>query len=245
MSSNKSSTAPGRPGKSLAIRRRRTIMACSNCRRRKIRCLTSEQPPTNPCTYCVRKRLTCEYVAVADPDGYSPTSPDAPVEDHAESEGTSSPSPPAPTLWTPPVTSAHFSRTPPILSPEPRLPRNFTPSLLRSNEPSPVNPSSPLPPRRRSMDSMDRAPMCVLPVYPMCGQHSASSWENHAYDLQAMHAFQYLSNRTNGLHLSTLLSTSPSPASEYFADYTQIPAFNYLDSPGYGWPPPPEDFPPG
>ncbi|KAJ7478261.1 hypothetical protein FB451DRAFT_1172598 [Mycena latifolia] len=43
--------------------RRRTILACSNCRRRKIRCITTEQPPKNPCARCVKKGLACEYVA--------------------------------------------------------------------------------------------------------------------------------------------------------------------------------------
>ncbi|KAJ7113643.1 hypothetical protein C8R44DRAFT_741226 [Mycena epipterygia] len=48
------------------IKRRRTILACSNCRRRKIRCITTEQPPTKPCQRCTKKGLHCEYVAATD-----------------------------------------------------------------------------------------------------------------------------------------------------------------------------------
>ncbi|KAJ7136953.1 hypothetical protein C8R44DRAFT_948704 [Mycena epipterygia] len=73
--------------------RRRVVLACTNCRRRKIRCLTSEDPPKNPCERCVKKGLKCEYLPVADqgdelpsptlrtqtpqlaPDGHRPTRP--------------------------------------------------------------------------------------------------------------------------------------------------------------------------
>ncbi|KAJ7478265.1 hypothetical protein FB451DRAFT_1396049 [Mycena latifolia] len=51
--------------------RRRTILACTNCRRRKIRCITTEQPPKNPCARCVKKGLSCEYVAAPEAEEYS------------------------------------------------------------------------------------------------------------------------------------------------------------------------------
>ncbi|KAJ6626709.1 hypothetical protein B0H10DRAFT_507607 [Mycena sp. CBHHK59/15] len=50
--------------KIFVVKQHRTIMACTNCRRRKIRCLTSEQPPINPCARCTKKNFQCEYVAV-------------------------------------------------------------------------------------------------------------------------------------------------------------------------------------
>ncbi|KAJ7434681.1 hypothetical protein FB451DRAFT_1467325 [Mycena latifolia] len=37
--------------------RRRTVMACSNCRKRKIRCITSEDFPTNPCARCIKRGM--------------------------------------------------------------------------------------------------------------------------------------------------------------------------------------------
>ncbi|KAJ7228754.1 hypothetical protein GGX14DRAFT_414810 [Mycena pura] len=48
-------------------RRRRAMIACTNCRRRKIKCVTSEEPPRNPCQRCTKRDLHCEYVAVDDP----------------------------------------------------------------------------------------------------------------------------------------------------------------------------------
>ncbi|KAJ7604325.1 hypothetical protein FB45DRAFT_957325 [Roridomyces roridus] len=45
-------------------RRRRAFIACTNCRRRKIKCVTDAE--TDPCDRCVRKGLGCEYVLVGD-----------------------------------------------------------------------------------------------------------------------------------------------------------------------------------
>ncbi|KAJ7260459.1 hypothetical protein B0H12DRAFT_1275638 [Mycena haematopus] len=56
----------------FARQRRRTIMACVNCRKRKIRCITTEQPPKNPCARCAKKGLPCEYVT-AEHDDDSPS----------------------------------------------------------------------------------------------------------------------------------------------------------------------------
>ncbi|KAJ4482675.1 hypothetical protein C8R41DRAFT_841075 [Lentinula lateritia] len=64
---------------SPATRRRRAQIACRNCRKRKIKCVTNEEPPHNPCERCQRKGLTCEYVAVGEP---SP--PSTPALEHAE-----------------------------------------------------------------------------------------------------------------------------------------------------------------
>ncbi|KAJ3967536.1 hypothetical protein EV361DRAFT_487360 [Lentinula raphanica] len=55
------------PANSPATRRRRAQIACRNCRKRKIKCVTNEEPPHNPCERCQRKGLICEYVAVGEP----------------------------------------------------------------------------------------------------------------------------------------------------------------------------------
>ncbi|KAJ6570869.1 hypothetical protein DFH09DRAFT_1079851 [Mycena vulgaris] len=57
---------------------RRTIVACSNCRKRKIRCLTTEQPPKNPCARCVKRHLPCEYLGATEPDYLSTTTSQTP-----------------------------------------------------------------------------------------------------------------------------------------------------------------------
>ncbi|KAF5338830.1 hypothetical protein D9758_012083 [Tetrapyrgos nigripes] len=46
--------------------RRRAQIACRNCRRRKVKCVTNEEPPHDPCERCTRMSLVCEYVAVGE-----------------------------------------------------------------------------------------------------------------------------------------------------------------------------------
>ncbi|KAJ6534111.1 hypothetical protein B0H19DRAFT_1080614 [Mycena capillaripes] len=48
----------------IALQRRRTLVACTNCRKRKLRCITTEQPPKKPCARCTKKGLSCEYVSI-------------------------------------------------------------------------------------------------------------------------------------------------------------------------------------
>ncbi|KAF7341830.1 C6 finger domain [Mycena sanguinolenta] len=45
--------------------RRRVCIACTMCRKRKIRCLTPEDPPINACHRCTKKGLHCEYIPIA------------------------------------------------------------------------------------------------------------------------------------------------------------------------------------
>ncbi|KAJ7347230.1 hypothetical protein DFH08DRAFT_158785 [Mycena albidolilacea] len=54
----------------FATKRRRTLMACLSCRKRKVRCMTTEQPPKNPCARCTKKKIPCEYIP-ADQDDHS------------------------------------------------------------------------------------------------------------------------------------------------------------------------------
>ncbi|KAJ7685868.1 hypothetical protein B0H17DRAFT_1204698 [Mycena rosella] len=96
----------------FAVMRRRTILACGNCRKRKIRCITTEQPPRNPCARCVKKHLPCEY-AVADAEYSSPSpgraeTPDASGSDRHDSGTDFSPSL-EPMRWTPPTSPPTFS----------------------------------------------------------------------------------------------------------------------------------------
>ncbi|KAJ7238136.1 hypothetical protein B0H12DRAFT_1137904 [Mycena haematopus] len=46
-------------------KRTRVFLACLNCRKRKIKCLTNDGQET-PCDRCVKKGLKCEYSPVAD-----------------------------------------------------------------------------------------------------------------------------------------------------------------------------------
>ncbi|KAJ7485864.1 hypothetical protein FB451DRAFT_66409 [Mycena latifolia] len=53
------------------IERKRAGIACSNCRRRKIKCISSG-PAQEPCERCAKRDLSCEYVAVADSTQQNP-----------------------------------------------------------------------------------------------------------------------------------------------------------------------------
>ncbi|KAJ6537818.1 hypothetical protein B0H19DRAFT_1078937 [Mycena capillaripes] len=246
----KSNTQP--TGRRFTVRRRRTIMACSYCRRRKIRCITTEQPPRNPCAYCTRKHLTCEYVAVVGADGYSesPTaSPDLPVAELPDSS-TASSSSPSPPLWTPPVTSATFSprphATPPLAHPRP-LDRNtayFNPSHLPPMATTLSIPAS----FHERMNGSDPLRLTGMPPGYFLSAHGVGHHSHrphpghrgktHAYNIQAAHALQYLSMRTDSFHPHhSTPSASPSPDSEYFADYIQMPTFGDASIPDYDWPP--------
>ncbi|KAK7013237.1 hypothetical protein R3P38DRAFT_1505659 [Favolaschia claudopus] len=49
----------------IPTRRTRAYLACSACRSRKVKCLTSDMQ-NKPCQRCVQRGLQCEYVLVAD-----------------------------------------------------------------------------------------------------------------------------------------------------------------------------------
>ncbi|KAJ7164498.1 hypothetical protein C8R46DRAFT_313399 [Mycena filopes] len=58
-------------------KRTRVYIACTACRKRKVKCLSDEYEQT-PCERCVRKGLKCEYVPVGgEQDDY--TAPESPV----------------------------------------------------------------------------------------------------------------------------------------------------------------------
>ncbi|KAF7326432.1 C6 finger domain [Mycena sanguinolenta] len=59
----------------LNNRGRRAMIACTNCRRRKIKCVTSEEPAQHPCARCTKKGLVCEYIAVDET-----TTPESPTQ---------------------------------------------------------------------------------------------------------------------------------------------------------------------
>ncbi|KAF7366787.1 hypothetical protein MSAN_00937000 [Mycena sanguinolenta] len=58
----------------INTRRRRAMITCTNCRRRKIKCVTAEEPPPHPCARCTKRGLVCEYVAVNET-----TTPESPI----------------------------------------------------------------------------------------------------------------------------------------------------------------------
>ncbi|KAF8173342.1 hypothetical protein K438DRAFT_1980890 [Mycena galopus ATCC 62051] len=71
----------------IFLTRRRVIIACTHCRKRKIRCLTPEDPPQNPCNRCAKKGLHCEYITIADQRDESSITKSAPVESRSSDSG--------------------------------------------------------------------------------------------------------------------------------------------------------------
>ncbi|KAJ7467700.1 hypothetical protein FB451DRAFT_1401684 [Mycena latifolia] len=51
---------------SIFTQRRRVIVACTTCRKRKVKCLASENPPRSPCKRCLEKGIACEYGTVGE-----------------------------------------------------------------------------------------------------------------------------------------------------------------------------------
>ncbi|KAJ7617942.1 hypothetical protein FB45DRAFT_932984, partial [Roridomyces roridus] len=154
------------PSSSGSGKLRRTILACSHCRKRKIRCITSEQPPTKPCSRCKAKNLPCLYVS-ADARSHSPTSSNSPESDLGDSES----SPPSTATATDPMGMPTKNRrsSPTMLS---------VPSFHRTPYSSSSSPTDPRRAIRPHLQPHPQPPLSVL------------------YDMQAMHARQYLDVRT-------------------------------------------------
>ncbi|KAH6914997.1 hypothetical protein BKA70DRAFT_562296 [Coprinopsis sp. MPI-PUGE-AT-0042] len=89
---------------SLHSSRKRTEMACSHCRQRKIKC---ESNKPHPCRTCQEKGKTCEYMSVAEDPKAATQSRSSPP---AQSFATGS-SPSYSPASSPPATSAHHGRS--------------------------------------------------------------------------------------------------------------------------------------
>ncbi|KAJ7500572.1 hypothetical protein B0H11DRAFT_1908999 [Mycena galericulata] len=67
--------------------RQRVYMACTHCRKRKVRCITTEESYDKPCERCVRRGFKCEYIPAS-----APTHSPAPTRDPPAPPHTSNPS---------------------------------------------------------------------------------------------------------------------------------------------------------
>ncbi|KAJ6509904.1 hypothetical protein C8R47DRAFT_771318 [Mycena vitilis] len=139
---------------SLNNRRRRAMIACTNCRKRKIKCVTSEEPPRNPCARCTKRSLTCEYVAVDDDYATMPSTPE-----HPGSQLPYTPYTNAPARYTNPgsgympnYATQYSSWSPPAPSPPANPgylghPTNYNPSHMYAQPHNPYGGSQGLPPQ--------------------------------------------------------------------------------------------------
>ncbi|KAJ7162665.1 hypothetical protein C8R43DRAFT_1123350 [Mycena crocata] len=128
MASRNTGASSSQTNAPFALKPRRTVMACSNCRKRKIRCITPEQPPKNPCARCVKRGFTCEYVAAPEPDYYSGSHSQSPPDHNYTPPDPPDPAPAhtsTPTWHMPATTSSFFQGPLPYTGPPPldRVPR--------------------------------------------------------------------------------------------------------------------------
>ncbi|KAF7368371.1 C6 finger domain [Mycena venus] len=209
----------------FALQRRRTLMACSNCRRRKMRCITTEQPPTNPCARCTKKGLPCEYVAV-DQD-------DEPAMSQSPELGSSAL----------PESGGH-SRRPSMQGPawaaQPSASTNNSSRGFGSAPPPPLPYTGPPPPNRRpryagSSQYPDLSlsgsgqPTPSAPYYP---SQASNPMANQGYNNpQAAQPYPYMANPAQqpGMY--------PPGNNGYPQNYGQMPYYGGGPMPEYGWPP--------
>ncbi|KAJ7434469.1 hypothetical protein FB451DRAFT_1467591 [Mycena latifolia] len=96
---------PSKPEDSVpfALRKRRTTVACSNCRQQKIKCRPRNGSVTEPCERCALRGLTCEYVPVGEQEEQMRFATDIPpVSTSSKSRGGRPGPPPLPYTAPPP-----------------------------------------------------------------------------------------------------------------------------------------------
>ncbi|KAJ7153314.1 hypothetical protein C8R46DRAFT_1228246 [Mycena filopes] len=211
---------PANSSRARLAKKRRSIMACTRCRHRKVRCITAEQPPKTPCERCVKRHLPCEYLAVvSDSDDASVSTSEAasPRADLPSSDTAGFDFPPSRTATT-----------------SPRPPRReHAPSLPYTAPPPPVEPTRPegallpqLPhPLRFSTFPNAFTQRLQLPYVP-------PREPQDAYSLHAARARQYLINR------AAQLPPPPSgqlPYFDYMPPQPQAPVFDETYLFQYDW----------
>ncbi|KAJ6449394.1 hypothetical protein C8R47DRAFT_1230665 [Mycena vitilis] len=196
----------------FALQRRRTLVACTNCRRRKMRCMTTEQPPTNPCARCTKKGLTCEYVA-ADQDEYSPDLPTSSLPQSATSSGHGGSDP----TWT--NQASNFSRG---LGTAPPLPYTGPPPPFQRPRYSGAQyPDLSL----QGSDQQNPSPQHYSP-------QTNVPTSTQGYDPRAAHAYQYI----NPGMLAQQPDAQASASGGYPAGSEQMQYHGTTPTPEYGWP---------
>ncbi|KAJ7452752.1 hypothetical protein B0H11DRAFT_2327238 [Mycena galericulata] len=217
-------------------------------------CVTTEQPPENPCERCARRKLPCEYVTVIEQEEYStPNNTSSELRRDPGEHSAPPPPPPPPTTWTPPVAPHNTS---PGNSNAPRLshtgppPPNRHPRYSSSTVPGfseypdlslPVvsrgsgDPqySSSMAPSYHNTSLSGHQPN-AMSVDPRHLQLSRSmvptpAHNNQRYDLGDPRAHQYFSGAAQSLHQPQTAHSAPSP-------YAPGPGYNPIF---YGGPPGP------
>ncbi|KAJ7575555.1 hypothetical protein C8J56DRAFT_1063152 [Mycena floridula] len=69
----------------------KVLMACSACRKRKVKCENDSKNPMNPCQRCQRLQIACQYISVAEETDSSTSDPSARGTTQYQHQGTSRP----------------------------------------------------------------------------------------------------------------------------------------------------------
>ncbi|KAJ7171342.1 hypothetical protein C8R46DRAFT_1088196 [Mycena filopes] len=214
--STSNAPAPGRTSQKPTPIRRRTLMACKTCRQRKLRCIPSEQPFNGaPCTRCLKRKLTCEYVATS--ESISPQTPEYSSSDlppsHSQSQSHGASHAPGYGRGMPPPLP--YTLPPPQNQP-PRYSGNRYPDLSTT-------------PQHPNYGTGGPSAPAMQGAYPSPGpshrpHHSAS--QPGPYDLHAQ-AYQYLPHHAGSAPPPQQYGQAPMP---FFAN-TEMP-----ENPQFDWP---------
>ncbi|KAF8163947.1 hypothetical protein K438DRAFT_1985055 [Mycena galopus ATCC 62051] len=209
MSTSNSGTRTPQNEAPFATQRRRTLMACLNCRRRKMRCITTEQPPTNPCARCTKKGLSCEY-APADRD-------DDPANQSSSGY---------------PESTAHSAR-PPMPSDFSRGAGTAPPLPYTGPPPSHMRPRYSGNAQYPDLSLSDSGPGQQKPPAQYYPTRANNSTVNQAYNPQAAQAYQYMANYGPPAQPAQY----PPGSGGYPANFGGMPYYGDASMPEHGWPP--------
>ncbi|KAF8148134.1 hypothetical protein K438DRAFT_1989316 [Mycena galopus ATCC 62051] len=223
MSTSSSASRTPQTDAPYATQRRRTMMACVNCRRRKMRCITTEQPPRNPCARCTKKGLNCEYVS-ADRDDDSSANQSSSEFPESSAHPARPPMPPpsrATQSWPNP---SDFSRGPGTAPP---LPYTGPPPLhmrprYSGNAQYPDLSLSNSGPGQQNLPAQ---------YYPTPATNSAV---NQGYNPQAGQAYQYMANYGPP---AAQPGHYPPGNGGYPPNFGGMPYYGDASMPEQGWPP--------
>ncbi|KAJ7677134.1 hypothetical protein DFH06DRAFT_1429284 [Mycena polygramma] len=146
-----STRAPSQSTLQDFTKRARIYVACVNCRKRKVRCITIDNCEETPCKRCTEKGLLCSYLAVCEERDNPAQNPPPPSQRWNQGPRSSSsarsaaygrqkPSQYPPIHGQPPSQSAN-SRFNPSPSFVPNATPNFYSNQLQSQPPVPTNPA--------------------------------------------------------------------------------------------------------
>ncbi|KAK6981603.1 hypothetical protein R3P38DRAFT_3234031 [Favolaschia claudopus] len=191
----------------LFTKRRRAFIACKNCRRRKVKCISSDY---HPCRRCTVKGLKCEYYATGEEQ--APSSPSSLVQEIEIPEHPPWASQPI----TPPSAGLSFSSdestSPSEPSASPRFPMPPASSKYRRRERAPSTPATSDAWRYRAhLTPGTPIPRLSQPIVPRQAYTSASSHSHH----DIPQANSYSTPTPEYSHSQNPYYTNPNPDSRY------------------------------